>query len=299
MVEIFFVEGADALPNIGLSPTGVTSYFLYKKLSENIDDVLHLSHYYTYEYPMRILAKTRIGSEHMLRVFRCFESGVYFAILVSILVISCVFSAQRKSLRGFVETIWAFVSALLSQCHSYPDKTLSDRLMSFPWLIGCVIMIAAFSGTLRDQILKGEDIHWIDSLRDLYKWKHITKLQYHHLDDFYNYLAKNNSDSMRQDFDTRKRDCYTLNIQISGNQDHESDCILTKELDFQGVFDGSTALIFQKSFIYLVKREFFKFGWRENIDYHVSKYDTYSQPVFMITNKLNLEKEYEAIWDQS
>ena len=299
MVETFIMEGADAMPNIGLSPTMATTYFRYKELSENIDDVLHLSHYYTYEYPMRILAKTRIGSEHLLRVFHCFKPEVYYAILLSILVISCVYSAQRKSLKRLVETAWAFISAILSQCHSYPDKTLFDHLMSCPWLIGCVIMIAGFSGILRDQILKGEDIHWIDSLSDLYNWKPITKLQYHEFGDFNNYLVKNDYDPMRKYFNTKIRHCYTLNIKKSGSQDQKSDCKQTKKLDFQGVVDGSTAMIFQTNLIYLVKRELYKIGWIEDVDYHVSKSDTYSQPVFMITNKLNLEKEYEDIWDES
>ena len=190
-------------------PIYASLYFRFKEQFIGADEAVQLSKPYTYASPMRILAKTRIGRDQMLRVFHLFDNDVYYAILLLIVLITCVIGVNKWSLRAFFNTFWAYLSALLSEYHSYPDKTIFERWMSCPWLIGCVIFEAAFTGMLRDQILKGEDIHWtyightldiqwtythwIDSLGDLYEWKHITKLQYTDFSDFNKYLIRNDT----------------------------------------------------------------------------------------------------------
>ena len=37
----------------------------------------------------------------------------------------------------------------------------------------CTVLLAAFSGLLRDQLLRPDPIYWIDSLQDLYEWKEL------------------------------------------------------------------------------------------------------------------------------
>ena len=296
----YIFSGAEALPNVALTPIRHPIYFRFKEQFPSIDDATHFSHYYAFETPMSILAKTRIDSDNMFKGFHCFETGIYFAILVSIIFISCVISLYKKSFEASLSAFWAYLSALLSEYHSYPDKTIFERLVSCPWLIACIILEAAFAGMLRDQILKGEDIHWIDSLRDLYEWKHINTLQYREFYDFNNYLLKNDNDTVRQYLSTKMKECYANNIRTTPSTTQlDKNCKQVLELDYKGVMEGTTAMIFATGLVNLVKQGLFKLGWEEDVDYHVSKSDTYSHPLFFITNKMNFEKQYEDAWDEA
>ena len=232
----------------------------------------------------------------MLKEFQSFEVEVYFAILVSISIISLFMSLYNKSLKAWLSSFWAYMSALLSEYHSYPDKTLIDRLISCPWLIGCVIFEAGFAGMLRDQILKGEYIHWIDSLRDLYEWKDITKLQYTEFSEFNDYLMeKDDNDTIRDYFNTKNKECYTLNIRATLH----SNCEQTMNLDYEGVLNGTTAMVFQSRFIDVVEQVLNKIGWNKDYNYHVSEKDAHSRPLFTMTNRMNFDKQYEEAWDKS
>ena len=116
--------------------------------------------------------------------------------------------------------------------------------------------MAAFAGMLRDQILKGEDIHWIDSLPDFYKWKHMTKLQYLKFGDFGNYLIKNDTDPLRQYLNTKKKECYRKNIRVNIISEIDSNCEQIVKLDYQGLIDGTTAMIFGINTINVIKQVF-------------------------------------------
>ena len=298
MVSIFMIDGVNALPNIALSPITASLYFRFKSQFETELASAHLSPAHAFANPMRILAKTRIGSEHMLRVFHCFDDDVYYGILLSIVIISCVITVHKKSWNAWLNTFWAYSTSLLSE-YSYLDKTLIERYIWCPWLIISVILLGAFSGTLRGQILKGEDIHWIDSLRDLYEWKDITKLQFIEFSDFNNYLVKNDTDIVRKYFNTKVKECYTESIRINIMSETDSDCQQVMDLDYKGLIEGTTAMILHMKFIEVIKQMLFNLDWKENVDYHVSEWDDYPQPVFSSTNKLTLEKQYEEAWDNS
>ena len=294
------MQGVNALPNIGLIYLMTSYYFRLKEQFTTIDDYIHISPSFTYIYPMRILAKTRIGSEHMLNMFHCFDNDIYYTILFSIIIISCVISLHKKSLCVWLNTFWVYLTSLLSEYHSFRSETVFHHLMSCPWLMGCVVIFAAFSVKLKNQILKGGDIYWIDSLRDLKQWKHITKLQYVEFSDFNNYLIKNDTDPLRLYLNTKKKECYNNNIRTNSLSKKDSDCQQIDKLDYQSLKEGRTAIILGLSIIEVIKRVIlYKFDWKEDIDYHVSKSDLYSHPMFTVTNKLNLEKHLEEAWDQS
>ena len=298
MISIFMIDGVEALPNIAIAPITASFYFRFENQFETEVANAHLSPSYDYAYTMRIVAKTKIGSEHMLRVFHCFDNDVYYSILLSIALISCVISFHKKSLRVWLNTFWAYSTSLLSE-YSYIDKISLKSFLWCPWVIMSVILLGAFSGTLREQILKGEDIHWIDSLRDLYEWKDITKLQYREFSDFNNYLIKNDTDPLRKYFNTKVKECFTDIMRFNILSETDSDCEQVVELDYKGLMEGTTAMIFHMDFIEVIKHMLFKVDWTENVDYHVSEWDDFTQPVFSSTNKLNLEKEYEEAWDKS
>ena len=93
----YIFSGAESLPNVALIPVRPSIHARFKEQFPSIDDAAHFSHYYWFETPMSIMAKTRIGSDDMFKQFHCFETEIYYAILVSIIVISCVISVYKKS----------------------------------------------------------------------------------------------------------------------------------------------------------------------------------------------------------
>ena len=107
---MYKMKGAKALPDIALTTMMTSFYFRLKERFPTLDEYLHVSNHYDYGHPMRIVAKTRIGSEHMLRVFHCFDDDVYYGILLSIFIISCLTSVQKKSFNVWVKTFWAYLT---------------------------------------------------------------------------------------------------------------------------------------------------------------------------------------------
>ena len=141
---------------------------------------------------------------------------------------------------------------------------------------------------------RGKEIHWIDSLKDLYSWRQITKLQYNEFTDFDNLLNENNTE-MLMHFNSLVRECFTFNTRNSLDES----CLKTSAFDYQGLIGGTTAMVFQASLINLVRQNLFKLGYEEDVDYHVSTKDAYYHPYFFATNKLNMEKVHQEYFDRA
>ena len=119
-----------------------------------------------------------IEKDSLFRHFKCFEAEVYYGIIVSIIVISFVSSLYKQSLKSFFTIFWSYLSVILSDYHTMKTKNIFDRLLLGLWLIVCTLLLSAFSGQLREQILRPRTIHWIDTWDDLYEWKHLKILTF-------------------------------------------------------------------------------------------------------------------------
>lgn len=96
-------------------------------------------------------------------------------------------------------------------------------------------------------------------------------------------------------FNNLVRECYTFNTKASLDSSYDK----TAVLDYDGVMRGTTAMVFQHSLINLVRQGLFQRGYEEDIDYHVSTVGAYFHPMFFITNKLNMQKEHEVLFDRA
>ena len=94
--------------------------------------------------------------------------------------------------------------------------------------MSCTVLLAAFSGLLRDQLLRHDPIYWIDSLQDLYKWK---KLKIQTLGGSYmNTLVKDSkAGPMANNFKSRLQTLYYF--PVNGKFDEN-------DIDFDGIING-------------------------------------------------------------
>ena len=109
----------------------------------------------------------------MFKLFECFEIEIYYTIILSLVVISIAISVQKKSFREFFSTFWTYLSVIIKGSFELClDMTFNKILVSI-WLISCTVLLSAFSGQLRELLIKPLPIYWIDSWNDLYEWKDI------------------------------------------------------------------------------------------------------------------------------
>ena len=225
----------------------------------------------------------------MFKQFETFEWEVYYGIIASIIVISFVISVYKHSLKSFFTTFWAYISVLLSDSYSLPIKTVFDKQMSGIWLLASTVLLAAFSGQLRVMLIMIKPIHWIDSLQDLYKWKDITKIQTLDWTDFPNFIDMyNNTDPMATDFDRR----YIERL-LGVDAIYNSNAVI----DYQGVINGKTVVIFPQHYIQIYKQHLINEGFAEDIDFHVSHSGGYSQPMFSATNRQKVNESMASKLD--
>ena len=207
--------------------------------------------------------------------FACLSSGVYFGIIASITVISFVISVYKHSLKSFFTTFWSFISVLLSDTFSLPINTLIDRQLTGVWLMSCTVLLAAFAGQLRTQLMKRKPIYSIDSLEHLYEWKGI-KIFTGRETPFSNYLENNQDDPMAQELKTR------LEFPDFKGSDR-SEFSLLEFIDIDRVKNDDLVVALSYEYLQAFKRNIFGKEFEEDIDYHISDMGDKSEPFFGFT----------------
>src|SRR5690348_9841156 len=87
-----------------------------------------------------------------MKNFQCFDNEIYLAILLSILILSCVTAINTKKIKT---SLWIYISIILSDNYSIRMNSKSvNRILFGVWLLVCTVLLAAFSGILRDRLMK-------------------------------------------------------------------------------------------------------------------------------------------------
>ena len=160
--------------------------------------------------------------------------------------------------------------------------------------MSCTVLLAAFSGLLRQQQLEPKPIQWVDSFEQLLdeQWKHLdVKIStLSHLHDF----------SLRNpQLDLIKRlKKNGLNI-IQNEQDAPArykgmlpSCDSIKnELD--KVKNGSVAIIHQYTILRFCLIDLISDDFKEDIDFHISRQSFH--PLFTHTNPKLMNKTFEGV----
>ena len=218
---------------------------------------------------------------------------MYYGIIASIIVISFVISVYKHSLKSFFTTFWSYLSVILSDYYSLPIKTVIDKQLSGVWLISCTVLLAAFSGQLRQQQMEPKPIQWIDSIEQLLfddNWKHLdidnsvlTYLTQGLRNNPRHYLWGKFKNKVRNP--EHQKDAEAL---IRGTFP-SCDTILSA---LDKVKNGSLALIHQYTILKFCLRDSISDDFKEDIDSHISRQSF--QPLFTQTNPKKLNKNLEG-----
>ena len=284
----FLNEGPEAIPQICLVPMFTLQYYIYVVLNGGQDSA-RPSSIVGYALPDIILAKTRKGNQSLLQQFQCFNIEIYALILVSIVLISVFMSLYERSLKTFFRTFWSYSSVILSDYHSYRAKKSIERLLSGIWLMSCTVLLAAFSGQLRERIIKPKPIHWIDSWEDLIEWEHL-KIEIFNNSNLIFYIENFADKNMTKKLKGRLK-------RLDEKEFLKNDRTYDKDIDYEGVRMGVTALVQDEKYMKIIKQNLITDNFQEDIDFHISKSGGIPQPYTTITNTANFNETLAMKWD--
>ena len=247
--------------------------------SVDIEPFMRVSSTIMYRYTDKVLAKTRRGGETPFKFFESMDYRVYILLLLSVIVMSLVVAIPRASINSFLSNVWSHLSIILSDTYSVKTAVMStaDRLLTGVWLMSCFVVLAAFSGLLRDLMIKPKPIYWIDSWDDLAEWQHM-KIATSSVGGIEDYITNFANESMAQNFVKRK---VLINIDDLYNDPKRWDT----DFDYEGVRDGRVALVGDLFYLNILKQNLFsRYGMIEDLDFHISKSDNLiSQPSFIMS----------------
>ena len=203
---------------------------------------------------------------------QCFEPEVYYAIIASIMVFSVVTSLNKQSLMSFFATFWSYLIVILSDYIPGKAVTEFDRILSGTWLLACTVILAAFSGQLREMMIKPKSVNWIDNWKDLLEWKHI-QIQTGPTSEINTYINNFPNDTMSQNFKSR------LNLITNESS-------LGFNFDLEEVKAGRFAIIGPYDILQFTKKKLIADDYREDIDFHISRSER-GQPYFSLINRVN------------
>ena len=142
--------------------------------NKKIEDIVGVTSSFTSLYLDNVIASTVKGNQNMFQVLTSLDNSIYFANILSMVIMSLVVAISRKSMKTFFAYIWSYASVILSDYYSLKIGSRIDKLFTGVWLMSCTVLLAAFSGLLRDQLLEPQPIYWIDLWENLVERKHLT-----------------------------------------------------------------------------------------------------------------------------
>ena len=93
--------------------------------------------------------------------------------------------------------------------------------------MSCTVLLAAFAGLVRNQLLRPDPMYWIDSLQDLYDWKEL-KIQAFHSTYIDIFSGVNIDDPMAKNFRDRLQLLHYHQIEEGVKHD-------LKDIDYNGI----------------------------------------------------------------
>ena len=180
----------------------------------------------------------------------CWDRYLYIGILASLLMLSLTLVAKQCSCKAFFESLWNFVTIILSDTMIWTKKgTGNIRVVIMVWLFAKTILLSLFSGLLFESIINAKIIDRIESREQLYSKEHwkSSKILVPGLDtlDFLLTCITNNN-SMAKDFPKRSE-------LILASESLRSDTVQMEM--FKKVLDTNAVLCANKlSMYYLLRR---------------------------------------------
>ena len=220
-----------------------------------------------------------IDDNHLFKPMECFDLEVYYCIIASIVVISGVISVYRKSVKVFISNLWSYSSVIINGSYNLDQSCTFTMIISSNWLFMCVILMASFSGMLKDLLIKPRPIHFIDSWDDLVNWKHV-QIHTTILSSLVNFVRKNPDHYWSKEIINNKR-LITFQPSILNTN-------LDKAFDFDGIAKGKVALLLPSQYLNVLKYNLVERGLEEDIDFHISKFGASLKSCFVFHSQKNM-----------
>ena len=234
-----------------------------------------------------------IDRDYLYKHFTVFDWEIYYAIFTWILVISVVSALSRRSLKTFIKTFWIYLSQILSDFSlPHKNKTLMDTILSGIWLLSCTVLLAAFSGHLRNRQLTPKPVVWIDSWQDLYERKDIT-IETSEIMSIVFYMDNfNDTEDMASDFRQRTKI-------IKEKEYYHGHKSFRDDLDYKGLVEGRVAFILDMDLLQVYKDVLVeKYKLQEDRDFHISEHGDITQPSFTTINMLKIDQQLANTWNK-
>ena len=221
-------------------------------------------------------------------IFKSFDIEVYISLVSIMIVMSLVVAIHKHSMKTFFSALWSYASVILSDYYSLQIESRIDRILSGIWLMSCTVLLAAFSGLLRELMIRPKPICWIDSWDDLMldKWKDV-EIQLFETDGLAVYINRFTNTTLARNLESRikreKGEMLKSDHFESGNKS------LDKDLDYDGVRDARTAIAGELHYLDIYKQNLIDYyNLIEDIDFHISLNGTSLAIVFLTEkNRLN------------
>ena len=157
------------------------------------------------------------------------------------------------------------------------------------WLMACLLLLSAFSGQLREEILRPRSIRWIDTWDDLYEWKHLNIVTYQH-SVLKMFADVSPNDTYSQDFNKRFE---IIDESLENTWDIP---------DIDRLKRGEVAVVYPNHAFHIAKKSLVSDDFQEDIDFHISKYEygedsDEMQPYYVMTSKVSLNETLTKIFD--
>ena len=281
---------SNELAHIFLNPfdAKVHGYFKMKLEKHDVvhyDDYISTSSTILFLHQDNVLASTMKMKQTIINIFYSYDISIYISLFLFIIIMSLITGLSRNSMKSFLSISWSYLSVLLTDYCTLRAQSLVDRCLIGGWLLSSTILLAVFSGLMRDVLTKPKSIHWIDSWNDLSDWKHLKVVTPTTSSLAYN-IKTFGKDPMAEGFADR------VSIGIDFDKYEKGEMSYDNDIDYLSIKEGKLALIADLDVLTILKKNLVtKYRLKEDIDFHVSESeDTVHQPAFLTLNKLKMNK---------
>ncbi len=150
-----------------------------------------------------IISAIRPGERNIFEFIFGFETPVWITLFLSMLLLPLTIAFIDKSFSGFFTNLWNYSYLILSESIPRMHKSWAKRTFLTVWLLISTVLLAGYSGVLREFFIKSIPNVVIDSWEELYERKEL-RIATLEVSFIRNFAEKNaNNDEMAQNFLSR------------------------------------------------------------------------------------------------
>ena len=253
-----------------LEPLTYGQIMTYKPTLEDVGGIyLTPSKYLGSFATTTIAAKTKLGSEPILELFKCFTPTVWTFILVSLLILSLI-SSFKSNFQTVMTYFWNYSILLLSQAMDSTEMKGYSLIITSFWFISALLITIQFTVFFIDAMVVPVPIIRINTLEDLAQAKSMNII-IRPESSLYNFANKENSSL-----------ALTLRAKIEEYTDFYGENISQRLI--KGFADGTAAFLNDRLILAFA---FIEMSMNYNISFesiHISTESASYEPYFLYFN---------------